>query len=341
MADEESMTITMGEDGSLTIPDNFWDDVPETGTDAEVEAKEPKEADEPTEPVTPQEPEDKTQEPAVEPTEPAKQAEPKKPEDQAFYTPEQMAEAFAAGKVDEAKLTPEVKDYYSRITDVMQQRQQALRTQEELMRKVQQQQAPQAQAQQGHITWEQYMEASKVLAAKNYLKIDVDDFDEFDPRHASARQMAMLEIRDQAQAIRTQQEQQQQRVAGVVGVYAQYQAKVPEFDTISETFFPAWRERLSVRDSKAVDMILASGDPAKLGALLDRVVSDYGASKGKQPVTDAKTDVQKKPTGKPPEVMTAAGGAQEEGKGVVSLKNFGTMSPEEQAEFLINNKFVS
>lgn len=286
----EETGITLDESGELNIPDNFWDEPGEQAPDpAPVEATEPAEPD------------------VTEPT---------------YYTPEEVAEAFAAGNVDPEKLRPELRDYYAAIDAKTRQRAEAERVQQELAR-----QQPQAQAS-APVSWEQLMEASKVLAAKNYLGINPEEFDEFDPRHAAARNIAMQEIRDRAQAMYQQQAYQQRRYAEVANVYSEYTQKVPEFYEISERFFPVWRENLTVRDHRAVDEILASGDPEKLRKLFDRIVTDYQAGRKKQVAAPA-----------PPPVMGTAGAATEE-RGVVDAVEFGKMTPDEQAEFLIKNKFI-
>ena len=280
--------ITLDESGELNIPDGFWDEPGEQAPDpAPVEATEPAE-------------------PEVEPT---------------YYTPEEVAEAFAAGNVDPEKLRPELRDYYKAIDGRMRRSAEAERVQQELAR---QQPAPPS----APVSWEQLGEAAKVLAAKNYLGINPEEFDEFDPRHAMARNMAMQEIRDRAQAMYQQQAYQQRRYAEVGNVYASYLQSVPEFDEIAERFFPLWRENLTVREHNAVNEILASGDPEKLKKLFDRIVTDYQAGKKKQVAA---------PT--PPPVMGTAGAATEE-RGVVDAVEFGNMTPDEQAEFLIRNKFT-
>ncbi len=293
--------ITLGEDGELNIPDDFWGE-----GEAAPETPEPEPAQEAT-------------------AEPAK-PEGDEPGEQTFYTPEEVAEAFAAGNVDPEKLRPELRDYYKAIDGRMRQSADAQRVQQELARQQQQPAQPSAP-----VSWEQLMEASKVLAARNYLGIKPEEFDEFDPRHAAARNIAMQEIRDRAQAMYQQQAYQQRCYAEVANVYSSYLQSVPEFNEIAERFFPMWRENLTVRDHRAVDEILASGDPEKLRKLFDRIVTDYQAGK-------EKTAPKPAPLAPPP-VMGTAGSTAETG-GVVDAAEFGNMTPEEQAEFLINNKFI-
>lgn len=295
-AEEVSGQITMDESGELNIPNSFWDDDDVAETDPEAP----------------------------------------------YYTPEEVAKAFENGDVEPERLRPEVRDYYSAIDASARRRADAQRIQQE-MRAEMPQQAPQpAPAVSPTIStkeqWAQLADAAKALAAWNYLGISPDDFDEYDPNHTAARNMAMQEIRERAQVMYREQEaavqrqaQTQRKAAEVANLYAEYRQKEPEMDRIGDELFPAWREGLTVREYKAVDEVLASGDVGKIKGLFDRLIADYKKGKGAPRASRA---VQA-----PPSVEGAVSAGAEDG-GVVDIKDFGSMTPDEQAAFLIENKFT-
>jgi|GEM_PF-5886530 len=301
--------ITLDENGDLNIPDSFWGD-------AENTPGEPGES--------PKEPTNVAEDGAEEPHQP-----------QTYYTPEEAAGAIAAGEVDPSRLAPEVIDYYKAIDELARRNEDARRVQREMIERQAQAGVPPQQPQ--TVSWEQYLEASKQLAAREYLGINPDDFDEFDPRHSAARTMAMQEIRDKAQEMMRAQEAQQRRAADVTAVYTSYLREVPEFNVIGEQYFPVWRENLTVREAGAVNEILASGDTLRLRKLFDKITADYRASKeASAPAAPAAG----KTAPPPPPVMRASGGAESAGAGMVDAAAFGQLTPEEQAKFLIDNKFI-
>lgn len=289
---EETNNITLDDSGELTIPADFWGDLGNTETKTEQEP----------EPVQ-------------------EEAKPEEPQEPQYYTPQEVAEAFAAGAVDPEKLRPELKDYYEAIDASTRRSAEAQRIQEQFA--TQQKALPTP-------TFEQVTEAATILAAQNYLGISPEEFDEFDPKHAAARNMAISEIRDRVMQIQQNQVRQQQTTANVASFCAEYRQTVPEFDEVGEKYFPQWREKLTVREYQAVDAILASGDVGKLKGLFDRIVSDYKAEKG----------AKKAPVTPPPAVMSTSGAAQGDAGKVVDISNFGDMSPDDQAKFLIQQGLV-
>ena len=276
------------------------------------------------------------------------------------YTPEELATAVHQGNVEEARLKPELMEYYKAIQQQQQQQQQQqpqqqpqqqiqpqqpqLQAQQQQLQHIQQQQQlqqlQQQQLQQRQsassappITWDQVMEAGKLLASRNYLGINPNEFDPYDPKHTAAQTMAVNEIRDRAVALRQQHVQRQQVGQQVQNLYAAYKAQVPEMDEISERFFPLWKENLTKREYDAVNAIVSSGDIRKIQLLFNRVVGDYRKTVGK-------ASMAPQPVKNPPSVMNAAGGDNTEQKGMVNVSKLGEMSPEEQATWLISNKFV-
>ncbi|GHV45866.1 hypothetical protein FACS1894204_06220 [Synergistales bacterium] len=285
--------LAIDESGEPRIPDGFWDDEPEDTKDTK-------------------EPEVKEKEPETKDTE-------QKP---VFYTPHELGAAFVAGNVDPARLSPELVEYYKAIDAHTRARQEV------------QQPAPSPQTQQQQVSqaeqWKQFVDASKLLACKQYLGIEPDKFDDFDPTHQAARETAMREIQARAQAMYQQQAQTQAKEQefrrDLGAVWAEYKAKTPDMDTIGETFFPAWQSNLPMREYQAVQEIFASRDVNKIKGVFDRVIADYRA--------------QNKPkTTQPPTVINAAGAAEESG-GSVDISDFGNMSIDEQAKFLVRHKFA-
>jgi hypothetical protein len=286
-------SITLDETGELVIPDSFWD------------AEETPKATEPEEKTAP---EAKTE-----------------VEQPKHYTPEELAAAFETGNIDETRLKPEITEYYKAIAARRQA--QAQRPQVSPMPPVQR--PVQQVTALPPVSWDQVMEAGKVLAARNYLNINPDEFDAYDPKHTAAQAMAVNEIRERAMALQQQQVARQQIAAQVQDLYASYRAKVPEMDEISEKFFPRWKESLVKREYDAVDAIIASGNLGKIQMLFDRVISDYQKGKGNG-----------KASSPPPAVVNAVDSDKTERTGMVSVDKLGEMSPEEQAAWLIANKFV-
>jgi hypothetical protein len=291
--------ITLGEDGELSIPDSFWDDM---GLDAGTEKPEPAHPE-------PAHPEPAHPEPAPAPV--------------AHYTPEEFGAAFAAGTIDEARLSPDIAKFYSAA-----------------MAKVQPPQAPQMPQQQpAAMTPQQYTmlrDAAKRVAAKNYLGINPDEFDEMDPSHLEAQRFAMGQIQTRAQEIataRAAEAARAQQLASEIGsLDAEYRQKDPEFFEKHESVMRHYIQRMPY--SAAVEAIWAiqTGDIANIKKFLNDVYQDY--KKGRPaPVRPAPVT--------PPAVMKAGGGpAENKNTGVVDAEELTGMSPDEQADWLLKNGFA-
>ena len=295
--------ITLAEDGTLNIPEGFWDEVDRLKQENEGESPAAKnEGTEAKPSISPSAPEAKEAEPGLE-----------------RYTPEELAEAFVNGEVDPRRLTGELVEAYNAIDAAVRRRAEAQRI-EAAMR-------PQQQP----ATWAQLAEAAKVLAAQHYLGIRPEEFDEFNPQHVAARYTAMQDIRDRANVMAAQQQRAMQVQSQVAALWAEYRQKVPDIDEIGEKFFPVWRQKLTVLEDQRVNEILASGDMGKLRGLIDRVVADY---RGKTAPKPAQTQEA------PPPVMGTAGGSPDGDRGIVDASTLGDMTIEEQAKWLVENKFA-
>ncbi|MDR1979548.1 MAG: hypothetical protein LBQ42_12510 [Synergistaceae bacterium] len=325
----ETEEIALTEDGGLEVADSFWES------------------------------EDK-----------ARPEEAAQPQPQAGrYTPEELAEAFINGTIDQAKLTPEVAEYYKAIDAAAQRRNEAARLQREMLQRAQQAQPPQAQLPQAQApqaqaqppiskeAWAQLMEMGKVLAAKNYLGIKPEEFDEFDPKHMAAQNSAVVELRERAQQLHQAQQAQQARQAQeaqiarqaqvqaqvrqaeIVNAVAEIKQKTPEFDEIDQKFFPQWKERLPFKEYQAVDAIFRQGSAAQVRDLMNKIIADYKATKAPTDKTAATSKTATPKTATPPPVMTA-GNAGGETQGVTDVSKLGEMSSDEQVDWLIKNKFV-
>ena len=306
--------ITLSEDGTLNIPDGFWDvaDQPKRGA-GEEKGLEPG----PEVPAT---------KPGVLP--PASSGEESGVE---RYTPEELAEAFVNGEVDPRRLSGELVEAYNAIDAAVRRRAEAQRIEAAMRPQPQPQQPP---AQQQPATWAQLAEVAKVLAAQHYLGIKPEEFDEFNPQHVAARYTAMQDIRDRANAMALQQQRAMQVQSQVAALWAEYRQKVPDIDEIGEKFFPVWRQKLTVLEDQRVNEILASGDMGKLRGLIDRVVVDYRGKAAPKLAQSAQTREV------PPPVMGTAGGSPEGDRGVVDAAALSDMTIEEQAKWLVENKFA-
>ncbi len=308
--------ITLSEDGTLNIPDGFWDvaDRPkqEGGEEQSPAAKD--EGAEAKPGASPSAPETKDAEPGPE-----------------CYTPEELAEAFVNGEVDPRRLTGELVEAYNAIDAAVRRRAEAQRIEATMRPQSQPQQPP---AQQQPATWAQLAEVAKVLAAQHYLGIRPEEFDEFNPQHVAARYTAMQDIRDRANAMALQQQRAMQVQSQVAALWAEYRQKVPDIDEIGEKFFPVWRQKLTVLEDQRVNEILGSGDMGKLRGLIDRVVADYRGKTAPKPAQSAQTRET------PPPVMGTAGGSPEGDRGVVDAATLGDMTIEEQARWLVEHKFA-
>lgn len=321
--------IGITEEGELSIPADFWSDT------------ETQEVD--TEEVIDQAQDDHVQEQI-------EQAE----EKPALYTAEELGEAFANNSVDPNRLSEELKQYYLAIEDANKRRasaaSEAERIRQQMMQQYQNQFQEQAHQQtqpqkSQRVNFEELNNAAKIYACREYLGIDPDDLDEFDPQHNRAIQLAMGEIKErvnqyqqeQLAAHRQQEESQRavnERYATVANVYAEYKTKVPELDHIGDVYFPQWQSALTVQEAQQVQYIMAHGDEKQLKGLFEKIIGDYRKTK------EGGNKNQPKQVASPPPVLGAVGGADEGRDGVVDISKLSEMTTEEQARFLIQNKFV-
>lgn len=94
-----------------------------------------------------------------------------------------------------------------------------------------------------------------------------------------------------------------------------------------------WREGLSLRENREIDEVLRSGGRKEIKALFGRIEKAYRQAKAPPPPATP-------PTPPPPPVEKGSGTQSKEEPGVVDATEFAKMSPDEQADFLIRNKFV-
>lgn len=291
----ESADLVLDENGELNVPDSFWG-------------------------------EEFAQKDEAEPAEPAPEEQPQVQQ----YTAEEIGQAFIEGRIDESRLPQELIPYYQAIAA---QQQRAYET-EMVQRQIQAQQAQYAQQQQvPQATWDDFTNAANQLAARKFLGIEPDQFDEFNPQHMAAQQMAMLEIRDYAMAAQRQQMEDQRFQYEFAQLYADYKQKEPEMDVIAHQYFNTWKQGLTVRESAAVDAAMQSRDLGQMKGVLDKLISDYRKSRGGQ-------SRQKQAVAAPPAVV-GAGNAGEAVSLPPDFSKLGDMTLDEQAAWLIANKYVA
>jgi hypothetical protein len=308
---EPGGAITLDSEGELNIPDSFWDGLG-------VAKDEPGGGETKTEPA----PETASQAPAC-------------------YTPEEFAAAFADGTIDEAKLAPDVAAFYKAA---MSRAREAQNTQN-APRAPQPQAAPtpppSAPMMMSREQYAQFTEAAKKVACANFLGIDPREFDEYNAEHTQARNFAMQEIRARASEIasaRQAQAARAQALAAEIGeLDAEYQRKDPEFFAKHETIMRDYLDRMPHRAAAEALRAIQAGDAAGIRKFVGEVYGDYkksaggGAAAPKQPAS-------------PPGVVSArapdAAGGDERSGGGFDVSKLGEMTPEQQAEFFVKNKFV-
>jgi hypothetical protein len=297
---EPENPITIGEDGEVVVPDSFWDDISEA-----PKAPEPAKP----EPVQP--------EPAP-----------------AYYTPEEFAAAFASGAVDEAKLRPEVAEFYKAAV-----KQGAAQAPAPVPQAPAPTPATQAPAAMTPAQYAQLREAAKKVAARNYLGIDPAEFDEMDPSHAEAQRFAMGQIQARAREIASARADEAARAnmlaAEIGSLDAEYRRKDPEFFAKHEALMLDYMERLPYKSGAEAMRAIQTGDVAGIKKFLDGVYQDY--KKQSAPVTAPVAPAAKTP---PPAVMTASGSSEGVSAGLADAEELADMSDEERAEWLIRHKFA-
>ena len=295
----ESADLVLDESGELNVPDSFWGD-----------EFAPKDDAEPAEPTG-----------AAEPA-------PEGPPAVQQYTAEEIGQAFIEGRIDESRLPQELIPYYQAIAAQQQRAYEAEMVQRQIqaVQYAQQQQVPQA-------TWDDFTNAANQLAARKFLGIKPDQFDEFNPQHMAAQQMAMLEIREYAMAAQQQQMEDQRFQDAFTQLYVDYKQKEPDMDVIAHQYFNTWKQGLTVRENAAVDAAMQSRDLGQMKGVLDKLISDYRKSRGGQ-------SRQKQAVAAPPAVV-GAGNAGEAVSLPPDFSKLGDMTPDEQAAWLIANKYVA
>ena len=260
----------------------------------------------------------------------APEAEPEAKTEPAYYTPEEFAAAFAGGTIDEAKLRPEVAAFYKAAVGQMPE-QSAPPVQ--AAAPVQSAPAPRAMTPQHYAT---LREAAKRVAAQSYLGIDPADFDEMDPTHADAARFAMGQIQARAQEIamtRAAEAARAQRLTGEIqSLDAEYRQKDPEFFRNHAALMRDYLGRMPFRAAAEAIGAIQAGDAAGIRKFISGVYADYKAASANK--GDRRAAVP------PPPVMKAGGTEEGQHAGMADVSGLGEMSPEEQAAWLVKNKFA-
>ena len=294
----EESSITIGEDGEVNVPDIFWEDL-----SSEPAKPEPTE----TKPATPEE--------TPAPT---------------YYTPEEFAAAFASGNIDEAKLRPDLAEFYRAA---VKQPPAPPIQQPPAVPPVQATGVPAMTPQQ----YAHLREAAKQVAAKNFLGIDPADFDDMDPSHLEAQRFAMGQIQARAQEIASARAavatRAQQLRSEIQSLDAEYWQKDPEFFKNHEALMRDYLGRMPFRAAAEAIGAINAGDAAGIRKFLAGVYADYKAASANKS--------ERKSAAPPPPVMNAGGapGSSSE-NGLVDAGELAGMTPDEQAAWLIKNKFA-
>jgi hypothetical protein len=183
-------------------------------------------------------------------------------------------------------------------------------------------------------------EAAKNVACANYLGISPKEFDEYNAEHTQARNFAMQEIRARAielASARQAEAARAQALASEIGTLdAEYRAKDPEFFAKHESLMRDYLERMPHRAATEAIRAIQAGDAAGIRQFVSAVYGDYKNKKGGNPPAPAQ---RAKPA--PPPVMKASGaGEASSGSGFADAGALADMTPDEQAEWLIANKFA-
>lgn len=273
-------------------------------------------------------------------TEPEAEPEPEPEPEPVYYTPQEMADAFGSGSVDLEKLRPDVRDYYNAIMARQPETPKVERPMPVPMP------APQP------VDLGALREAGKKVAAQLYLNIPEGDFDEFNPEHQQAQQIAMMEIRDRALAMNRQHMAQLQEAHAAMAqaerLKVDYQRTYEAFGRENadidmralDSFYGEWRSGLTVKDAAEVDAALKSGDLGKVRMVMSRMANDY-RSRAKGGGGTAQATKEARPAAKaPPKVEGSGGGEAKDEAGVMDISKLGEMSLDEQADMLLKLKIV-
>jgi hypothetical protein len=181
-------------------------------------------------------------------------------------------------------------------------------------------------------------DAAKKVAAKSLLGIEPEDFDDMDPSHLEAQRFAMGQIQSRAREIaaeRASQAAYAEQLAGEIrNLEAEY-SKDQEFFQNHEALMHDWLNRQPYKTANAAIQAVRVGDAAGIRKFMSSVYAEYKAGKAPRGQVPAKAQ-----TPPPPVMKAASGDGAEHSAGMADVSNLGDMDPDEQAEWLIKNKFV-
>jgi hypothetical protein len=256
----------------------------------------------------------------------------------AYYTPEEFAEAFADGTIDEAKLAPDVAAFYKAAMSRSQVPAQPVQQPFAAPGPVSLTPMPPQVNRAPVMSREQYAqltEAAKNVACANYLGIKPEEFNEFDAEHAQARNFAMQEIRARASEIASQRAAEasraQQLASEVSALDAEYRQKDPEFFAKHETVMQDYLGRMPFRAAAEAIRAIQAGDAAGIRKFIGAVYQDYKKG-GKPAATPAKPA--------PPSLLSVGASANDKRGGFADASELSGMSAEDQADWLVKHGLV-
>lgn len=294
------------------------------------------------------------------------QAQPQADLSKGLYTAEQLAKAFIENKVDPDMLPAGVKEYHDAI---MKEHNQRLELQKLAQPPRQQQlipppppppQQPDLSAATFQVNQSNYRalkEGAQKLAA-HYL--GVNEIDEYNQEHANAVQMAMQEIKQEAEQKHRQnlaqqyqqqlaqynqhanayQQQQQQIRQQQYNQVAQEFSKHPQWKDIDQNFYPQWFASLDRNTQGAVQQVMRSGNLQNINRVIKTVCDLYDAQHPSLTSTQNKAQA-KRTKAVVPKLMSSGNESDfSEMKGNVDVSKLEDLSPEARADWFIKNKFV-
>jgi hypothetical protein len=283
-----------------------------------------------------------------------------------IYSAADLAKAFMTNSIDMNRIPEGVKEYYQAIMKEQQERQE-----------LQQIAAPQPQQQRmiphpgnppqrpNNQTFEINREAykalrdgGKLLAAK-YLGIDAGEFDEYNQQHNEALTTAMAELKERAQAIQRQNDeqaynqnlqrwqqhaqafqQQQQAIRGqqLQGMVNEFK-KNPDWQNIDKNFYPKWYGALDNNSKAAIQQVMQSGNTQKMQEIMKVVFDAYAKAKPQNRINQAGKGVKVK--NNPPNIMS--GGSESdfsEQRGIADASKLEEMTPEQRGAWFVKQGLV-
>ena len=245
------------------------------------------------------------------------------PVEEPQYSPEEIAD-IGIESLDPTRIPPELIPWYkSMLRDYRAKTEQVAREREEIRRQAERQPDPQVQltpAQINQIKVRQIAEASKLRACREYLGIDPSQFSEFDADHITAFHMAQREITDAVRAEEARQQESVRRRSTVDEILSEYRIKEPHFAEIDK-WAGEYVDQLPAKENRKFFAAIASGDKS----VIREVVEEIRRSWYEQQKTVKK--------GVPP---LEKGESSQAPKKQANARAFGTLSEEEQVEFLKN-----